>query len=104
MEQIELFEQKAQYNSYVEEKEEKENLLNPLKVAGLFSGIGGIELGFARNGHNCDLLCEVDKGACEVLQNNFKFRVAVQTVRLKMLRFLDAKIGYKVSPPQQSSY
>lgn len=43
-----------------------------LSVAGLFAGIGGIELGLHRAGHSARLLCEVDPGATRVLQTRFK--------------------------------
>ena len=40
----------------------------PLKVAGLFAGIGGIELGLARAGHESNILCEFEPGARAVLR------------------------------------
>jgi len=40
-------------------------------VAGLFAGIGGIELGLARSGHQTSLLCEIDEAACAVLDDRF---------------------------------
>ncbi len=43
-----------------------------LSVAGLFAGIGGIELGLHRAGHTSRLLCEVDPGATRVLETRFK--------------------------------
>jgi len=43
----------------------------PLVTAGLFAGIGGIELGLARAGHAAELLCECDAGACAVLAAQF---------------------------------
>ncbi len=43
----------------------------PLKTAGLFSGIGGIELGLHRAGHQTLLLCENEPGAREVLATRF---------------------------------
>ncbi len=43
----------------------------PLMAAGLFAGIGGIELGLARSGHNTSLLCEIDELAQEVLRHRF---------------------------------
>jgi DNA (cytosine-5)-methyltransferase 1 len=43
----------------------------PLAVAGLFAGIGGIELGLARSGHESKLLCEIDDSACAVLNRQF---------------------------------
>lgn len=42
-----------------------------LKVAGLFAGIGGIELGLHRAGHGTALLCEVDDAANAVLRDRF---------------------------------
>src|SRR6266446_3232617 len=38
-----------------------------LRVAGLFAGVGGIELGLHQAGHTTSLLCEVDPGASRVL-------------------------------------
>lgn len=43
----------------------------PLGVAGLFAGIGGLELGLHRAGHHCHLLCEIEPGASEVLRTRF---------------------------------
>jgi DNA (cytosine-5)-methyltransferase 1 len=40
-------------------------------VAGLFAGVGGIERGLARSGHQASLLCENDLGATEVLRSQF---------------------------------
>lgn len=40
-------------------------------VAGLFAGIGGIELGLRRAGHEAVLLCEIDPGAQAVLRYQF---------------------------------
>ncbi|MEO7190254.1 MAG: DNA (cytosine-5-)-methyltransferase [Vicinamibacterales bacterium] len=42
-----------------------------LTVAGLFAGIGGIEVGFRRAGHEAELLCEIDRGASSVLRHQF---------------------------------
>jgi DNA (cytosine-5)-methyltransferase 1 len=39
-----------------------------LSVAGLFAGIGGLELGLARAGHRTEMLCEIDVGAQAVLR------------------------------------
>ena len=36
------------------------------RVAGLFAGIGGFEVGFAEAGHNTNLLCENDLHAAMV--------------------------------------
>jgi DNA (cytosine-5)-methyltransferase 1 len=42
-----------------------------LTVAGLFAGIGGIELGLHEAGHTSQLLCEIDGPAQAVLRHNF---------------------------------
>lgn len=42
-----------------------------LAVAGLFAGIGGIELGLQQNGHHTELLCELDPWATAVLKRGF---------------------------------
>lgn len=42
-----------------------------LRVAGLFAGIGGIELGLSRAGHEAHLLCEFDAPAVAVLEERF---------------------------------
>jgi DNA (cytosine-5)-methyltransferase 1 len=41
-------------------------------VAGLFAGIGGIELGLHRAGHRSVLLCDNDPAAIAVLEENFR--------------------------------
>lgn len=53
----------------------------PLSVAGLFAGIGGIELGLHRAGHTTRLLCEIDDGAKRVLQAHFPQTELVGDVR-----------------------
>lgn len=42
-----------------------------MKVAGLFAGVGGVELGLHEAGHETALLCEIEPGACEVLREKF---------------------------------
>jgi DNA (cytosine-5)-methyltransferase 1 len=42
-----------------------------LNVAGLFAGIGGIEVGLRQAGHESALLCEIDPGAARVLRQRF---------------------------------
>lgn len=42
-----------------------------MRFAGLFAGIGGFELGFAKTGHRTDLLCDVNLGAEAVLKHHF---------------------------------
>lgn len=56
----------------------------PLRVAGLFAGIGGIELGLRQSGHQSVLLCEWEPGAARVLKTRFpEVRLArdVRTLR-----------------------
>ncbi len=47
---------------------------NQLRTVGLFSGIGGIELGFERAGHETLLTCEIDEPAAAVLAERFTHR------------------------------
>jgi DNA (cytosine-5)-methyltransferase 1 len=42
-----------------------------MKIAGLFAGIGGFELGLHRAGHRTSLLCEIRPGAQAVLRRAF---------------------------------
>ncbi len=42
-----------------------------LRVAALFAGVGGIEVGLKRAGHETELLCEWDAAAQRVLANRF---------------------------------
>lgn len=42
-----------------------------LRIAGLFAGIGGVELGLGRAGHRTELLCEWDPAAQKVLEARF---------------------------------
>ena len=43
----------------------------PLKIAGLFSGIGGLEKGLHKAGHESSLFCEIEDGAAAVLNKRF---------------------------------
>src|SRR5262249_14009134 len=52
-----------------------------LRVAGLFAGIGGIELGLHRAGHSTTLLCEIDEAANAVLLERFPGVQLVPDVR-----------------------
>lgn len=47
-------------------------MMRALKTAGVFAGIGGMELGLHRSGHETVLLCEVDDGARAVLRKRFR--------------------------------
>ena len=52
-----------------------------LSVVGLFAGIGGIELGFQRAGHDSALLCEIDLHAKAVLEERFPDVPLVSDIR-----------------------
>lgn len=41
------------------------------RVAGLFAGVGGLELGLGRAGHETMMLCEIDPPARAVLETRF---------------------------------
>jgi DNA (cytosine-5)-methyltransferase 1 len=56
------------------------------KVAGLFAGIGGIELGLHRAGHSTELLCEVENAAQAVLHARFPgIDIAPDVTKLRAL-------------------
>lgn len=44
----------------------------PLKAIGLFAGIGGIECGLRKCAYETELLCEIDAGAQQVLNEQFR--------------------------------
>jgi len=52
-----------------------------MKVAGLFAGVGGIELGLSREGFEAALLCEFDPAAQAVLKSRFEGVPLVGDVR-----------------------
>ena len=54
---------------------------NQLTIAGLFAGIGGIEVGLRQAGHESSLLCEIDAGAARVLGRRFPGIPIVSDVR-----------------------
>ncbi|NUS37571.1 MAG: DNA (cytosine-5-)-methyltransferase [Lysobacter sp.] len=54
-------------------------------VAGLFAGIGGLERGLARAGHEAALLCENDPAASAVLQHRFDVHLHDDVRTLKRL-------------------
>jgi DNA (cytosine-5)-methyltransferase 1 len=60
-----------------------------LTVAGLFAGIGGIELGLHRAGHTTELLCELEPGARHVLETRFDMKVAPDVRKLRGLPRVD---------------
>ena len=61
----------------------------PLRVAGLFAGIGGIELGLHAAGHESVFLCEIDPGATRVLEAQFGLSVAPDITALGELPTVD---------------
>lgn len=54
---------------------------NSLRTVGLFAGIGGIELGLSRRGHQPRLLCEIDQAASSVLKTRFPDVPLVDDIR-----------------------
>ncbi|MDP9224642.1 MAG: DNA (cytosine-5-)-methyltransferase [Actinomycetota bacterium] len=61
-----------------------------LTVAGLFAGIGGIELGLHRAGHETALLCEIDDSATAVLRSRFpEIRIVPDVRSIKRLPRVD---------------
>ena len=61
-----------------------------MKVAGLFAGIGGLELGLDRTGQQTELLCEIDESAQKVLRAHWPDVALVGDVR--ELRSLPAEV------------
>jgi DNA (cytosine-5)-methyltransferase 1 len=62
----------------------------PLRVAGLFAGIGGIERGLHLAGHETELLCEIDESARAVLAHHFlNVTIAADVRNLKVLPPVD---------------
>lgn len=56
-----------------------------MSVAGLFAGIGGLELGLSRAGHRSNLLCELEPGARAVLQARFEADLPADVCKLTSL-------------------
>lgn len=61
----------------------------PLTAAGLFAGVGGIELGLSRSGFHTRMICEIDPGAAAVLKRRFKIDVDPDVRRLRALPKVD---------------
>jgi DNA (cytosine-5)-methyltransferase 1 len=55
--------------------------MTAISVAGLFAGIGGIELGLRKAGFESELLCEIDPAAQRVLKHHFPGVRIVDDVR-----------------------
>ena len=56
-------------------------ILVPYKVGGLFSGVGGIELGFQRAGFKISWANENDPYCNQTYQTNYKHRLISEDVR-----------------------
>ena len=52
--------------------------MNKYKVGGLFSGVGGIELGFEKAGFDISWANEFDKNACITYRKNFKKHLLIE--------------------------
>jgi DNA (cytosine-5)-methyltransferase 1 len=61
----------------------------PLTAAGLFAGVGGIELGLSRSGFHTQMICEIDPGAAAVLKCRFEMDVELDVRRLRALPKVD---------------
>jgi DNA (cytosine-5)-methyltransferase 1 len=60
-----------------------------LTAAGLFAGIGGIELGLSRSGFHTTMICEIDPGAAAVLRHQFDIEVEPDVRKLRTLPNVD---------------
>lgn len=60
----------------------KRNKSEILTTAGLFAGIGGIELGLSQSGHRTTMICEIDPAAAHVLTRRFRMRVEPDVTKL----------------------
>jgi DNA (cytosine-5)-methyltransferase 1 len=58
-------------------------------VAGLFAGIGGIEIGLEKAGHHAVQLCEIDDCARAVLERRFDVPIAKDVTKLRRLEGVD---------------
>lgn len=60
-----------------------------LSTIGLFAGIGGIERGLSLAHHKCEMLCEIDPGAQQVLRSHFDAQVRTDIRKLKAFPKVD---------------
>jgi DNA (cytosine-5)-methyltransferase 1 len=60
-----------------------------LTSAGIFAGIGGIELGLAKSGFHTEMVCEIDPGASQVLSHQFGIDVEPDIRRLRAFPKVD---------------
>ena len=69
---------------------------NKLTVGGLFSGVGGIELGFIQNGFEVLWSNDIDKDAAETFKLNFKHKHIlgdIKNLNGKDLDVVDVLVG-----------
>jgi DNA (cytosine-5)-methyltransferase 1 len=69
---------------------------NKLTVGGLFSGVGGIELGFIQNGFEVLWSNEIDKEAAKTFQLNFEHKLIlddIKNINGKDLEVVDVLVG-----------
>jgi|TARA_B110000977_G_scaffold180052_1_gene239274 DNA (cytosine-5)-methyltransferase 1 len=65
-------------------------------VGGLFSGVGGIELGFEKSGFNVLWANEIDKNSCLTYRNNFSHQLIegdIKNIKGKDLKSVDILCG-----------
>ncbi|MBD5657270.1 MAG: DNA cytosine methyltransferase [Candidatus Eremiobacteraeota bacterium] len=74
-----------------------------MKVAGLYSGIGGLELGFERASHNVTPLCEIDPLCRQILSIRFDAKnIEPDIADLRKLPKVDAIVaGFPCQPYSQ---
>ena len=66
------------------------------KVGGLFSGVGGIELGFEKSGFEIVWANEIDKNSCITYRNNFShtlYEKDIKDLNGKDLKSVDVLCG-----------
>ena len=66
--------------------------MNKYNVGGLFSGVGGIELGFERAGFEISWANEIDSYACKTYKSNFKNHLLIED---DIWNLIDNKFIYK---------
>lgn len=63
---------------------------NDKRVAGLFAGIGGLELGLGKSGFHAELLCEIDPHAQRILRAKFAdVPISTDVTKLKAIPHVD---------------
>src|SRR5882757_4713759 len=60
-----------------------------MTAAGLFAGIGGIELGLSRSGFHTEMICEIDPCAAAILSQRFNIKVDPDVRKLRALPSVD---------------